>query len=257
MKTKALLIPIIFVTLPAHANLTSLSAGYNFTNYSKGHGKLNLTYAEIIAKDEGATFLLNISQGHRDYKDKHFDATRGQGAFWYKWNNWLTTRTGVAFADNTPVFARQDFRQDVNLNLLPKTIFTTSYRHSKYYDDVELNALQGGLSLYIGSIIASYRYTHYDSSDVGGSYSNTLSMRLNSSRSGAYTQLWLSRGTGAYMYDWSSETLYGSVKSISVQRIQPITEKIHLGLTVGKSWYHTPTHDYNSLLLASHLTWKF
>ncbi|WP_045449959.1 YaiO family outer membrane beta-barrel protein [Citrobacter sp. S-77] len=257
MKIKALLISIIFINLPAYANLTSLTAGYNFTNYSKEHGKLNLTYTEIIAKDEGTTFLLNLSQGHRDYKDKNFDATRGQGAFWYKWNNWLTTRTGLAFADNTPVFARQDFRQDFNLNLLSKTLFTTGYRYSKYYDDVELNALQGGVSLYVGSIIASYRYTYYDSSDVGGSYSNTLSLRLNSSHSGSYTQLWLSRGTGAYMYDWSSETLYGSVKSISVQRIQPITEKIHLGLTVGKSWYHTPTFNYNRLLLASHFTWKF
>lgn len=28
-------------------------------------------------------------------------------------------------------------------------------------------------------MITSYRYTHYDSSDAGGSYSNMISVRLN------------------------------------------------------------------------------
>ncbi len=154
-----------------------------------------------------------------------------------KWNNWLTTRTGIAFADNTPVFARQDFRQDINLALLPKTLFTTGYRYTKYYDDVEVDAWQGGVSLYTGPVITSYRYTHYDSSDAGGSYSNMISVRLNDPRGTGYTQLWLSRGTGAYTYDWTPETRYGSMKSVSLQRIQPLTEQLNLGLTAGKVWY--------------------
>ena len=29
---------------------------------------------------------------------------------------------------------------------------------------------KGGVSLYTGPVITSYRYTHYDSSDAGGSY---------------------------------------------------------------------------------------
>ncbi|WP_312788240.1 YaiO family outer membrane beta-barrel protein, partial [Escherichia coli] len=100
--------------------------------------------------------------------------------------------------DNTPVFARQDFRQDVNLSLLPKTVFTTGYRYAKYYDDAEVNAWQGGIGLYIGQFIAYYRYAHYDSSHAGSSYSNMFSFRLKDSRGDGYTQLWLSRGTGAY-----------------------------------------------------------
>ncbi|EFJ57241.1 hypothetical protein HMPREF1621_01101, partial [Escherichia coli A25922R] len=162
-----------------------------------------------------------------------------------------------AFADNTPVFARQDFRQDINLALLPKTLFTTGYRYTKYYDDVEVNAWQGGVSLYTGPVITSYRYTHYDSSDAGSSYSNMISVRLKDPRGAGYTQLWLSRGTGAYTYDWTPETRYGSMKSISLQRIQPLTEQLNLGLTAGKVWFNTPTDDYNGLQLAAHLIWKF
>lgn len=106
-------------------------------------------------------------------------------------------------------------------------------------------------------MITSYRYTHYDSSDAGGSYSNMISVRLNDPRGTGYTQLWLSRGTGAYTYDWTPETRYGSMKSVSLQRIQPLTEQLNLGLTAGKVWYDTPTDDYNGLQLAAHLTSKF
>ncbi|MDW7005826.1 hypothetical protein RNP60_12610, partial [Escherichia coli] len=49
----------------------------------------------------------------------------------------------------------------------------------------------------------------------------------------------------------------GSMKSVSLQRIQPLTEQLNLGLTAGKVWYDTPTDDYNGLQLAAHLTWKF
>lgn len=81
-----------------------------------------------------------------------------------------------------------------------------------------------------------------------------ISVRLNDPRGTGYTQLWLSRGTGAYTYDWTPETRYGSMKSVSLQRIQPLTEQLNLGLTAGKVWYDTPTDDYNGLQLAAHLT---
>ncbi|WP_213134213.1 YaiO family outer membrane beta-barrel protein [Citrobacter sp. FP75] len=257
MIKQALLAAGIFSTLPAYAGLKSITAGYDFIDYSGNHGTRNVAYAEMVANVDRSTLLLNISQGKRDYETERFNATRGQGAVWYKWNNWLTTRTGIAFADNTPVFARQDFRQDINLNLLPKSVFSTGYRYTKYYDDAEVNAWQGGIGLYVGQLIANYRYTHYDSSHTGGSYSNMISFRLKDSRGDGYTQLWLSRGTGAYIYDWSPETLSGSMKSISLQRIQPLTAQLNLGLTAGKRWYDTPTNEYSGLQFAAQISWKF
>ncbi len=109
MIKRTLLAAAIFSALPAYAGLTSITAGYDFTDYSGDHGNRNLAYAELVAKVENATLLFNLSQGRRDYETEHFNATRGQGAVWYKWNNWLTTRTGIAFADNTPVFAPRIF----------------------------------------------------------------------------------------------------------------------------------------------------
>lgn len=91
MIKRTLLAAAIFSALPVYAGLTSITAGYDFTDYSGDHGNRNLAYAELVAKVENTTLLFNLSQGRRDYETEHFNATRGQGAVWYKWNNWLTT----------------------------------------------------------------------------------------------------------------------------------------------------------------------
>lgn len=44
-----LLVPF-FSALPAYAGLTSITAGYDFTDYSGEHGNRNLAYAELVAK---------------------------------------------------------------------------------------------------------------------------------------------------------------------------------------------------------------
>ncbi|EFU2982417.1 YaiO family outer membrane beta-barrel protein [Escherichia coli] len=257
MRKQVFLVVSIFSSLPAYAGVTSITSGYDFIDYSGNHGKRHIAYAEMVANIERSTLLLNISQGQRDYGTERFNAMRGQSSVWYKWNNWLTTRTGIAFADNTPVFALKDFRQEINLKILPKAVFTTGYRYTKYFDEAEVNAWQGGISLYICQLIANYRYTHYDSSHTGGCYNNMVSIRLKDSYGDGYAQLWLSRGTGAYVYDWSPETLNGNMRSISLQRIQPITEYLNLGLTTGKNWYDTPTSEYSGLQLTASLSWKF
>ncbi len=63
MIKRTLLAAVIFSTLPAYAGLTSITAGYDFTDYSGDHGNRNLAYAELVAKVENATLLFNLSQG--------------------------------------------------------------------------------------------------------------------------------------------------------------------------------------------------
>lgn len=57
------LLAAYFSALPAYAGLTSITAGYDFTDYSGDHGNRNLAYAELVAKVENATLLFNLSQG--------------------------------------------------------------------------------------------------------------------------------------------------------------------------------------------------
>ena len=63
MIKRTLLVAAIFSALPAYAGLTSITAGYDFTDYSGDHGNRNLAYAELVAKVENATLLFNLSRG--------------------------------------------------------------------------------------------------------------------------------------------------------------------------------------------------
>ncbi len=63
MIKRTLLAAAIFSALPAYAGLTSITAGYDFTDYSGDHGNRNLAYAELVAKVENATLLFNLFGG--------------------------------------------------------------------------------------------------------------------------------------------------------------------------------------------------
>lgn len=63
MIKRTLLAAAIFSALPAYAGLTSITAGYDFTDYSGDHGNRNLAYAELVAKVENATLLFNLPRG--------------------------------------------------------------------------------------------------------------------------------------------------------------------------------------------------
>ncbi len=63
MIKRTLLAAAIFSALPVYAGLTSITAGYDFTDYSGDHGNRNLAYAELVAKVENTTLLFNLSQG--------------------------------------------------------------------------------------------------------------------------------------------------------------------------------------------------
>lgn len=246
------------VSLPAAAADFTLSAGYDFTDYSGEHGTRNVMFSELKTKLDNGAAVFNISEGTRDYgHGESWDAFRGRATVWYNWNQWLSSKTGIAIAENTPVFARQDVQQDVSLKLLPKTLFTFGYRYANYFGDTDVDAFSGGVSLYTGPFVTTWRYTHYDTEDAGGSYSHVVSLRMNDWKGKGNTQLWLSRGTGAYTYDWAPDTRKGTLKSVSLRRNQPLTEQLILGLTLGKQWYDTPVDNYHSLQAVADINWQF
>ncbi|MGI7010415.1 YaiO family outer membrane beta-barrel protein [Citrobacter braakii] len=260
MMKRTLFVSLILSTasLPAEATDLKLTAGYDFTDYSARHGTRNVMFSELKTQIDDGTAVFNISEGRRDYDNgESWNALRGRATVWYNWNQWLSTKTGLAIAENTPVFARRDAQQDISVKVLPKTVFTFGYRYASYFDDTDVNAFSGGISLYTGPFITSWRYTHYDTEDAGGSYSHIVSLRLNDLNGKGNTQLWVSRGTGAYTYDWSPDTKKGTLKSISLRRNQPLTDQLTLGLALGKQWYDTPVESYHSQQILADLTWQF
>lgn len=251
-------IAVSLFTVTAHAKDLSLTAGYGFTDYSGPHGTRNTMTAELKNKFKSGAAVFTLSQGTRDYgQGDSWNAVQGRGTIWYNWNPWISTKSGIAIAENTPVFSRRDLQQDISLKVIPRTLLTLGYRYATYFDDTDVNAWSGGLALYTGPLITSWRYTHYDTVGIGSSYSHIVSLRLNDSKGSGNTQLWLSKGTGAYTYEWDPETRKGKLKSISLRRVQPLTEALSLGLTVGKQWYDTPIDSYHSLQGMADITWRF
>lgn len=202
--------------------------------------------------------VFNLSGGERDYGDNDtWKALRARTTLWYNWNEWLSSRTGVAVAENTPVFARQDLQQDISLKVVHGTLFTFGYRYASYTGDSEVNAWSGGLSVYTGPFITSWRYTRYYSEDKGDSYSHIVTLRMNDWQGEGNTQLWLSRGTGAYAYDWYSAHRKGTLKGVSLRRAQPLRDQLSLGISVGKQWYDTPVDRYQGVQTIADISWHF
>ncbi|EAA6342290.1 TPA: YaiO family outer membrane beta-barrel protein [Salmonella enterica subsp. enterica] len=246
------------LSISANAKDFSLRSGYDYTDYSGGHGTRNIIFSELKNKIDHGASVINVSRGSRNYGDgKSWNAIRGGATVWYNWNTWISTRTGVSLAENSPVFARKDLQQDISFNLIPKTLLNFGYRFANYFGDTDVNAWSGGLSLYTGPLITSWKYTYYNTQDTGGSYSNIVSLRINDQKGAGNTQLWLSRGTGAYTYDWSPDTRKGALKSISIKRVQPLNERLILGLTLGKQWYNTPVDNYHNLQAIADISVQF
>lgn len=258
---------ILFVSLmigtasiPSVAVATDMSmrAGYDFIDYSGEHGTRKSIFSELKTNIDNGVAVFNLSEGRRNYGNgDSWNALRGHTTVWYNWNQWLSTKTALSISENTPVFSRRDAQQDVSIKVIPKTVFTLGYRYANYFGNTDVNAFSGGISLYTGPFITSWRYTHYDTEDSGGSYSHIVSVRINDMNGKGNTQLWMSRGTGAYTYDWSPDTKRGTLKSISLRRNQPLTEVLTIGLTLGKQWYDTPVSSYHSQQVLTDITWQF
>lgn len=259
MKKGCLLLLALPVALPVQGmTLDGLTVGYDHTDYSAGYGKKHIVSAELKSVFDRGAAVMSMARGYRDYDHgESFQGTRGRATVWYDWSPLLSTRTGLSLGDNSPVFVRREVLNDFNLKLLKGTMLTVGGRHASYFHNTEVNAFSAGGSWYPGPVILAYRYTTYDTVGAGGSYSHLASVRLRDSQGPGYTQLFASTGTGAYTYDWSPTVRSGKLHSLSLKRVQPLTENVSLNLIAGKQWFETPVASYSGLNGQLAVTWRW
>ncbi|EDN7163202.1 YaiO family outer membrane beta-barrel protein [Salmonella enterica] len=246
---KTLLLAILSAVTPVHSmSLDELALGYDYTDYSGGYGKRNVSQMGIKSLFNQGAMVASLAQGYRDYgHGDSFHGSHGKTTVWYDWNSVLSTRTGLSMGDNSPVFVRREIFSDFNLKPVKGAVLTLGGRHAQYYAGAEVNGWSVGGSLYHGPLILNYRYTGYNTSGVGSSYSHLVSARLKDRSGRGYTQLYVGTGTGAYTYDWSPVVKNGKLHSISLKRSQPLTDKISLDLVLAKQWFDTPVGSYNGI----------
>lgn len=232
----------------AEAGMDKATMAIEHIDYSNGHGQRNVASLETVGSFGATTLVLSAAAGKRNYgNDVDFSGSRFHATAYHDWHPKLSTRTSAMLSTNDPVFANRDIAHDFNLKIIPNTVLTAGGRYSEYYGGVHATAWSAGASYYVSRMSVTYRYTGYHLSSGGNGHGNLLSFRLKDATGDGSTQLWLGKGTSIHAYEWLSELQDGEARSASIRRVQPLTKKVSLDLSVGKTWYETPTTKFNGM----------
>ncbi|HAX5097621.1 TPA: YaiO family outer membrane beta-barrel protein [Escherichia coli] len=231
---------------------------HEYTDYSGGYGKRNVTNMELNNKVYNGALIAGFATGERRFDNgKSFHGNKGKVTLYYNWLPSFYTRTGVSFADDSPVFARREVFNDLNFKIIKGGVFTVGGRHATYFEDNEVNSWNIGSSIYAGSLMLRYQYTRYYNAGPGQSYSHVASLRIKDEKGNGSTQLWFGGGTGAYTYDWMPESRAGKLYSLSLKRVQPLRKDLNINVSVGKQWFDTPVSSYSGVMGMFGLVYSF
>ena len=230
----------------------------NHTDYTEASGKRDLQGLEYVAVTDRDTWVVSAGAGRRQFGDgQTYRGNNVSGTYYRKWSPVLATRSNVATSSNAPVFARRVLDQDVTYTGLNNTALTAGVRRTRYYGAVDANAWYVGGAYYLRRLTLRYRYTHQDIKGLGTSQGNLLSFRLKDARGAGSTQLWLGKGSTPHDYDWSSVLQVGNQQSISLRRVQPLSESISLSASIERTDYKTPSRHYDGMTSALGLTYSW
>lgn len=247
---------LLAIASPAFAG--KVTGTYEYTDFTEQYGERSVASAEatIKSKADDVTLVVTGAYGERNTDDASFSGKRVGGQVYIDWTDWLYTRTAASIGDSSPVFAKHDYAQDVNLKASTGTTFLLGARYTDYYGDVNVKAYSAGITQKFGTnFSASYRYTQYDSDLTGKSNGNLVSLKLNDEQGS--TQLWLGQADTLYAYDWLPSVGEGKQKSVFIRRVLDLNDNLALNAGFGRAWYETPVTDYSSVTgsLGLSLSW--
>jgi YaiO family outer membrane protein len=254
-KTNLLVAPLLLLCAAgANAADSRFSLTTERTNYSGAFGKRQEMAVESSTDFGRTTLVLGATHGHRDFTGESFSAVQISGILYHDWSNRLFTRTSVAAASNKPVFATREFGQDINYKFLSNTIVTVGAKYARYYGDRQARSLSVGGTQYFGGGLLSYRYSAFDLGKFGRSHSHLASFRIKDGKGGGSTQLWLGAGTAVHELQLLPNISAGKYRSVTLQRVQPITGPVALNVAIGRTWYDTPAAKYHGTVGSVGLT---
>ncbi len=218
---------------------------HEHTDYSSDRGERDVTQLELGWKSGDHTVLLDLAHGRRDFGGDVHEGERVAVHAYHAWNGRWSGRSLLAYGSDDAVFANRQFGHHVNYKAARNVVLHGGATWSAYHGDVHALAWQGGASIYNGPWTTSVRYTHYDLSNRDDGHSFLMSVRRRDAIGHGSTQLWLGQGTSAFAYDAGPELRDTRSKSVSLRRVQPITEKLRLDVTVGRTWHDSAVQRYH------------
>lgn len=239
---------MLSATAGAHAGIESISSQVEHADYDSGRGDRDVFGINVTGRAGDTRWQAGVAHGQRDFGETAFSGTRVGASLHHDWSSRLSTRTSAAFSDDNPVFANQEFTQDVKLKLVRNTVFNLGGRYAEYYGGTYVTGWSAGAEYYLPRLTASYRHSRHRLSSGGSGYGNTLSLRLKDAQGRGHTQLWLGNGTSAYAPDMDPLLLRDSrSSSVFLRRSQPLGEHLMLNLGIGKTWHETRHDRFQSI----------
>jgi len=232
-------------TATANAAETTVNGTVEYTDFSGDFG--NRVVGELIgsAKWDATTIVFDLAHGRREYADEDFSGTRVGADIYHDWSERLYTKTSVSLATNSPLFPRHQLKQDVNLKFGSNLVASVGIGHNRYYGGRDALIWTAGGTYYFKGGFVSYRYSGYDVEDLGNTHGHLASVRINDARGRGETQLWVGTGTSVHEFEVLPTLSKGRTTGVSLRRVQPITDKLALDLTVGRRWYDIGGADYH------------
>lgn len=228
----------------ANAADTKVIASTERTNYSGALGKRFESSVETTT-DLGETgFTISVSQGKRQVGDDRFKSLRIGGVVYHDWSEKFYTRTSLGISSNKPVFATREAATDFNYKLLPNAVATVGAKYARYHQGRDVLSWSAGASVYFKGGLATYRFTAFDADKDGNGTGHLATLRLKDGRGAGYTQLWAGTGSSLHDADIFLAGNKGKYRSLSLQRVQPITGPVAISLSAGRSWFDTPANNY-------------
>lgn len=253
MKRILLALLALGLAVPAMAADHKLTVGAEHTSYNEDFGHRNTFGIEKSADFGDTTIIFGYTRGNRDYGLFDFDANRYSLSLYHDWNSTFSTRTSASAATDSPVFATRDYQQDLSIKA-GAAVFTVGGRRTNYFQDVDVTSWNAGGALYFDRGSVSYRYTSYDVSDLGTTDGHLASLRLKDGSGAGSTQLWVGHGSILQEYDFLPTTADGDMTSVTIRRVQPLTQNVALNVSVGRVQYDTRFSDYDGNTVGLGLT---
>lgn len=214
------------------------------TNFSGGYGKRIKTSVESATDLGDTAFSVNISHGKRDVGAERFKSLRLGGVVYHDWSEKFYTRTTMGLSSNKPVFATRELSNDFSYKVLPNAVATVGAKYARYYGGTDVLSWSAGGSWYFKGGFASYRFSSFDIDKLGKSHGHLASVRLKDGKGAGHTQLWAGSGTSLHDQEFLVTGSKGTYRSLALQRVQPVRGPVSVNLTLGRSWYDTPSADY-------------
>jgi YaiO family outer membrane protein len=246
----------LFYAFPVLAQSSqTVTATAETDEYSDGYGSLRSVKLEYKLVDEGTTVVFTPAIGERRAAGFSDTAVGGGATIYHDWSPSISTRASAFFAENAPVFARNDLAFDLTAKVADDTTVTVGGRYARYFGGKDVVFVSAGVRQYFRFGSVSYRLTRVDPEGRDPYLAHLFNISVKDAKGDGRTQLWLSAGEASLSRVQMPADFSGKDYAAMLQRVQPLTDKLNIIPSLGYSSYARPGDRVGAVNVALGVGW--